>query len=670
MKKIITVCLISLITVTTLAHSEDLPDDLTELSLDALINVQVTSVSKKKESLNKAAAAVYVLSGDEIRRSGASSIPEALRMVPGVHVARIDTHTWAISARGFNGSISDKLEVLMDGRSLYTPFFSGVFWDAQDTYMEDIDRIEVIRGPGATLWGVNAVNGVINIVTKSSSETQGLNAYVGGGDELKQLAGLRYGSKLGDKGHWRAYLKTTTRDDSVQANGLQSTDGYEMTQGGFRVDWDGNERDSFTVQGDVYDSSLENPVIAPPAGNNPAGDDDDVSGYNLIGRWNRALGNGSSFALQLYIDHTERSSPGVFGEERDTYDLDFNHSFSLGERHEIVWGGGYRRSEDEQENPPVAPFSGRLLFLPDSERVSTYNLFVQDQIGLTDATTLTIGSKFSDNDYTGSEVLPSARLSWHPDATRTLWGAVSRAVRLPNRLDNDFVFRIEGFPGPPVITGNREFDSEEVIAYEIGYRFQPLANLSLDLALFYNEYDELRGVENGVPGVTPSTIVNNHEADSYGGELAVFWRQSDKLRVWAGYSNLRLDFEPKSGTNDVTTEASQDNDPRHQGFVRMEWDVTSNIQAGGLLRYVDSIENQVSGTPTSTLSSYTELDIRLAWSPRPAWEIAVVGQNLLDDSHAEQGVAVGTANAASAAAVSEVERGVYAVLTWRPGREE
>lgn len=628
-------------------------EDLTELSLDDLMDIQVTSVSKKEESLAGAAAAIFVISGDEIRRSGASSIPEALRMVPGLHVARIDAHTWAIGARGFNGTVSDKLEVLMDGRSLYTPFFSGVFWDAQDTFMEDIDRIEVIRGPGATLWGANAVNGVINIVTKPAAETQGFVGQVSGGGELEWKAALRYGARVGENGHLRTYAKSTQRDHSARADGMDAADGYEMTQAGFRLDLQHTERDQLTFQGDIYESELGNSV----SGANPAGDPDDVDGYNLIARWTRTLSDTSDFTVQAFVDKTDRFSPGLFGEERSTYDLNLQHRFNLFENHEIVWGGGYRHSRDEQSNPPGAA----LLFLPAKRTVETYNLFVQDQITITDKFKVTLGAKVEENDFTDTEIQPSARFAWTRTPNDTIWGAVSRAVRVPNRLDDDLVI-------PFFLVGNRDFESEELVAYELGYRLRLSENLLLDTTVFWNDYDDLRGVEpSTTPGV-PSTLENNQEGTSYGGELAVFWQARENLRLWAGYSYLYLDIDPKSGSLDTATSASEDDKPSSQALIRVEWDVMPKLELGGMLRYVDELRNQVSGSPTTVVDSYTELDLKVAWKPIADWELALTGQNLLSGAHTEQGTAIGGATAAGAAAVSEVERSIHATVTWRPAQ--
>ena len=651
-----------LVAAASITSAANVDDDLTDLSLDDLMDIQVTSVSKKSESLTGAAAAIFVLTGDEIRRSGATNIPEALRLVPGLHVARVDAHTWAIAARGFNGTVSDKLEVLMDGRSLYTPLFSGVFWDAQDTFMEDIDRIEVIRGPGATLWGANAVNGVINIVTKSAADTQGFVGQVSAGDELEWQTAMRYGSRVGDDAHLRVYAKSFDRDDSERADGMDASDSHDMTQAGFRLDWARDERDHYTLQGDIYEAALDNPSTPP---NNVAGDPDEAEGYNLIGRWTRKLSDDSDFSLQLFVDHTDRLAPGVFGETRDTYDLDFKHRFQLSDRHEITWGGGYRRSEDDQVNPPAALFSTQLLFLPDERTVETYNLFVQDQISLTDRLAITVGTKVEENDFTGTEIQPSMRFAWQRTPQNTIWGAVSRAVRVPNRLDDDILFQVAGAPPPPLLTGNRDFDSEEVIAWELGYRLKPREDLLIDVAVFYNDYDDLRGVEPGAPG-TLGTLENNYEGTSYGGEIALLWRYRDNLRFWAGYSYLQLDLEPKSGSLDVGTEASEDNSPTNQALLRAEWNVLPNVEVGGTLRYVGEVPNQVSGTPTSTLDSYTELDLKLAWFPSREWELALTGQNLLDESHPELGTDRTGATAASASAVSEVERSVHATVTWRP----
>jgi iron complex outermembrane recepter protein len=603
-----------------------LPEDLTEISLESLTNIQVTSVSKRAESLSGAAAAVYVLTGNEIRRSGVRSLPEALRLVPGLTVAQIDAHTWAVTARGFNGTVADKLEVLMDGRSLYTPFFSGVFWDEKNTFIQDIDRIEVIRGPGAALWGANAVNGVINIVTKSAGETQGTLAEAGGGGEIDGFAGIRHGGELGESGHYRAYVQTFRYGENQRVNGADANDNWDQTQAGFRTDWKSGEKDNFTVQGDAYDGSIDTAT------------ETTMEGHNLVGRWTRALSDTSDVNLQFFYDHYKRETPS-YTEERDTYDLDFNHRFQWRPKHEILWGGGYRRSSDD-----IAAV-GILQFVPASLTIDTFSFFAQDQIDVTDKLKVTLGSKFEDNDFTGFEVQPSARFAYLLDDRRTVWGAVSRAVRTPNRLDRSL-------SAPPFLINSTGFESETVIAYELGYRTQLRDNLSLDTALYYNQYDELRGINNSV---APPMISNEGEGDGYGIEISALWRVNDRWRINAGYNFQHLDIDPKSGSSDTSIENADRNDPHHQFLLRSSWDLRDNWTLDGTLRHVSGLPDQHPTGSSANVGSYSDLDLRLAWQYSKSVEFALVGSNLLHASHVE----FGTNNPV------EMERSVMATVTWR-----
>ena len=604
--------------------SAALPADLTEISLESLANIQVTSVSKRAENLSGAAAAVFVLTGREIRRSGVRSLPEALRLVPGLTVARIDAHTWAVTVRGFNGSIADKLEVLMDGRSLYTPFFSGVFWDEKNTFLEDIDRIEVIRGPGATLWGANAVNGVINIVTKSAGDTQGTFAEAGGGNETK-FAGARHGGKLGESGHYRAYVQSFRFGENQRVSGVDANDNWDQTQAGFRTDWVRGEKDAFTVQGDVYEGAIDTLL------------ETEMEGHNLIGRWTRALSDTSDMSLQFFYDHFRRDVPATpYIEERDTYDIDFSHRFQWRPAHEIVWGGGYRRSSDDIQS---------MIFLPDRRTVATVNLFVQDQISVSDKLKVTVGSKFEDNDFSGFEVQPSVRFAYLLDDQRTVWGAVSRAVRTPNRLDQDLF-------APPFVVGSSDFESETVVAYELGYRTQLRDDLSLDTALYYNRYEKLRGVNNSV---APSTISNEGEGDGYGVEISALWQVNPNWRVNAGYNFQHLDIDPLSGSSDTGIDNADRNDPHHQVLLRSSWDLRDNWTLDGTLRHVSGLPDQHPTGSSANVGSYSDLDLRLAWQYSKPVEFAVVGRNLLHDSHVE----FGTNDPV------EIERSLMGTVTWR-----
>ncbi len=406
---------------------------LKQLSLEQLMNIEVTSVAKKEQKVGETAAAIFVITQEEIRRSGVTSIPEALRLAPGVTVSRIDGNSWAIGVRGFGSGLSRSVLVLIDGRSVYTPLFAGVYWDVQDTLLEDIDRIEVIRGPGGTIWGANAVNGVINIITKSATETQGLLATAGGGSEEKGFGSLRYGGKIGEDFSYRVHGKGFRRDGQFTPH-LSDVDDWQMGQGGFRTDWSLSERDKLTFQGDIYKgySGLRTQVSSFSAPFSTIVErDTDLSGMNLLGRWNRTLSETSNLALQIYYDRTFRREP-TFQEERNTVDFDFQHRFKIAGRQELIWGLGYRFTKGDTESVPT------LVISPRNRADNLFSAFLQDEIVLVeDLLRLTVGSKFEHNDYTGFEFQPSGRLLWTPAARHVLWASFSRAVRTPSRVDRD-----------------------------------------------------------------------------------------------------------------------------------------------------------------------------------------------------------------------------------------
>lgn len=631
------------------------PSELKKLSVEELLDVDVTSVSKYPEKLSAAAAAIAVLTQDEIHRSGVTNIPDALRLVPGLDVAQVDAHTWAISSRGFNDIFANKLLVMIDGRTVYTPLFSGVFWEVQDALLEDIDRIEVVRGPGATLWGANAVNGVINIITKSARDTQGLLLGGGGGMEDRGFASIRYGVKLADNTYLRVYSKYFNRDSSVLPNNDPAHDAWDMYRGGFRLDWDPAEEDSFTLQGDIY-AGHENETYAIPSFTFPfathIASQDDVSGGNLLGRWSHRFTPDSELTVQTYYDRTVRDTP-VFSEDRDTGDIDVQQRFALGDRQEVVWGIGFRITHDEVKN------TLNVSLQPDNRTLTLYSAFVQDEISIVpERLRLTLGSKFEHNDFTGFEVQPSARATWTPGYSQTIWAAVSRAVRTPSQAESDI--RIN--PAPPVplppgtitILGNPNMLAEELIAYEMGYRIQPINQLKIDLTAFYNNYDHLRSLEPLAPGpVSPSRVESNFFGETYGAEIAATAQVTKRWRVQGSYSNLQIQLHRKSGSRDLSTErVVEGSSPQNQFSINSLFDLGWNIQFDSTLRYVDAL-------PAPNIPSYVTIDLRLAWSPRPDLEVAIVGRNLLDDRHPEFAPTfIGTQQ-------SEVQRNVYVTVLWR-----
>lgn len=612
----------------------EIPEDLTELSLEALLDIEVTSVSRRPEQQATSAAAVYVLSGDEIARSGARTLPEAMKLIPGLHVARIDGQRWAIAARGFNGTISDKLEVLIDGRSVYSMLFSGTFWDAQDVFMPDIERIEVIRGPASVTWGSNAVNGVINVVTRTAEKTQGALVYGGGGNEHTAFGGVRYGGSVGDSAHWRAYTRYWQRDALVTSAGDEATDSMDMSQAGFRIDWQSADGDRFEVQGDVYENRLE---FATSESLNPDGKDNSQSGSNILARWQRATGPASRWAVQTYWDRTERTQQGTFGELRDTWDIQATFQTRWLKKHELVIGTGYRISRDEQENPPG------VQFIPAKRTLRNANLFINDQYSISEATTLTLGARLEDNELTGFDIQPSLRFSHIVSDRTVLWGAASRALRLPNRLDEDVIIGS--------VVGNKDFEPEELIGTELGVRHLLTRSLSIDASVFHNDYDKLRGVEPSDDS-EPSVIVNNYNATSTGFEISSLWRPTETLNLHLAYNYFTLHFRPDANTADITTKATEDLAPRHQAWLRWEWLPSSRYSIGGQLRHVDEIRG--TGVP-----AFTDLSLRLGWKVSRDVQLALSGQNLLNTRNREWGEAD-----------AEVQRGIYAELIWRPGNGE
>ena len=607
------------------------PSELKKLSLEELLNLEVTSVSRRPEKLSETASAIQVITQEDIRRSGATSIPEALRLASNLQVAQVDSSQWAISARGFTSTTANKLLVLIDGRTVYTPLYSGVFWDVQDTLLEDIDRIEVISGPGATLWGANAVNGVISITTKSAKDTQGLFLEGGGGTELRGFGGVRYGGELATNLHYRVYGTFFDRDSSVFANGNDGTNDWYMGQGGFRLDWDASDINLLTLQGDLYGGRL-----AQPSTNG----DIAVNGGNVIGRWSHTISENSDFRLQLYYDRTHRNRPGLYAEDLDTYDVDFQHRFPLGERQDIVWGLGYRLIEDDVANTPV------LAFLPPRVSRQWFSGFVQDEIALVkDRLHLTLGTKIEHNDYTDFEYQPSGRLAWKLSQRQTVWGAISRAVRTPSRIDNEFF--IPGNP-PFLLQGGTNFVSEELLAYEMGYRIQPHPRLSLSVAAYYNDYDKLRSLERVNPtNAIPVVLANGQKGDSYGAELTADYRATDWWRLRAGYTELQIHIRPKPRSTDTSHGSTESSDPNHQFFLRSSLDLPGHLAFDAGFRYVTHIANL--GVP-----AYGELDVRLAYAPIPRLEVSIVGQNLLHDRHSEF----------RGNPPQEIERSVYGKVSW------
>lgn len=641
---------------------------LADLSLEQLANIEVTSVSKRPEKLQEAATAVHVITGEDIRRFGATSIPEALRLAPGVFVGRVDAHTWAVSARGFPDVFANKMLVLMDGRSVYTPLFSGVYWDVQDTLLEDLNHIEVIRGPGATLWGANAVNGVINITTKSAKETQGALVSTGYGSEEQGFVSARYGGKLGSNTWARVYGKYFNRDDSVLPSGEDANDRWMMGQGGFRTDWEPAQESLFTFQGDLY-SGVEHqtqriPVLSPAM---VRYDEDPVrvNGGNLLGRWTRTFSPDSELKLQAYYDHTSRETD-YLGAVHDTVDFEGQHRIALGRWNEIIWGAGYRMSHDDLRG------SFAISFDPPSRNDQLVNVFAQDEITLVpDHLRFTLGCKVEHNDYTGFEIQPGGRLLWEPNDRHSFWASVARATRTPSRAESDGrLYDQVIWRTPPILVGgigNSDLESEELLAYELGYRVQFHKRVSTDLALFYNDYNQLSQFRYQYPawphGVLEDTPPPTHlwspvvfddvlEGESYGGEVALNYQLTDWWLWRASYSYCNVDLAPLSNADGTTSTYHEGTTPRHQVCVRSLVDLPHNIQLDVTGRYVDEL-------PAFQIPSYFTMDVRIGWRPRANLELTLVGQNLLDDRHPESSPSIIRTQQ------TEVERSVYGKVTWR-----
>jgi iron complex outermembrane receptor protein len=610
------------------------PSELKKLRLEDLVDVQITSAARRPELLSHASSAIDVITNEDIRRSGVTNIPDALRLATAMQVAQIDGHTWAITTRGFNTSTANKMQVLMDGRSLYTPLFSGVFWDKQLTFLPDIEQIEIIRGPGATLWGANAVNGVINIRTKTAEETQGTLVYGGAGNVETGFGGVRYGGSIGKDTFYRVYVMHQSRDSLTLEGGGDAQDDTQITQGGFRLDSKVTADDTITLQGDGYSGSFGQLNAA----------DIEVDGGNVIGRWTRSLAPDSSLTVQAYFDRTHRLIPTVFEEHRNTFDIEFQHQFRYGQ-HDIVYGANYRISSDE-----IGNLGPTLAFLPDERTLHLASAYAQDEWHIVpEKFSLTAGSKFEYNSFGGFEVQPTGRFTWLPGDGQTVWGAVSRAVRTPTRIDQDFVAPNPSSPGDPVLLANPDFESEVVIAYELGYRVKPANNLSFDLAIYYNDYDDIRSVEPQSATGLPVIFENKLTARSYGGSLAMKWRVTDWWRLDGSVSFLQLDFQRKAGSADPNPGSSEGNDPNCTFLVHSAIDLPYNVQFDSYLRYVGDL-------PSPATPSYLELDLRLGWSPVKNFEVALVGRNLLDDHHPEfRGTPMPT---------REVGRSVYGTFRW------
>jgi len=639
--------------------------DLAEATIEELMNITVTTVGKKEQTLSTAPAAVYVITQEDIRRSGATSIPEALRLAPGVEVAQIAADAWAVSIRGFNSRYANKLLVLIDGRSVYSPLFSGVFWGVQDTLLEDVERIEVVRGPGGTLWGANAVNGIINIITKRSSETQGGLITAGGGSYDRGLGAVRYGGTLGARASYRVFGKFLKRDSLADALGNDANDRWGMLRSGFHSDWILSDRNSLTLQGDIYHETAGETfalVLLPPPYSQTFIDDTKSSGGDLLLRWNHRWAGGSKTTLQMYYDRTERSSVSD-RTIHDVFDLDFQNQIQFGGRHDVVWGLGFRSTVEKIRG------SFEVSFTPSNRTLLLFSGFAQDEITLVrDRLRLTLGAKLEHNDFTGLEVQPSLRLLWTPHRRHTLWAAVARAVRTPSVGEQSVRLNSAAFPGPEGMTyllaflGDPDFKSEDLLAYEFGYRAQPGKRLSLDVAAFYNVYHHLASAEPGIPFlesspspphlVLPIHLGNQVDGAGYGIEVAASYTPVRPWKLSGSYSWLRTQVRHDPSNPNISSLSLPGDNPQHQFQLHSYLSLPRSFEFDTNLFYIDELKTQ--GIPR-----YTRLDTRLAWHPKEKLELSCGLQNLLNAQHPEFSSTLGIQGSA------QVKRSYYGKITWR-----
>jgi iron complex outermembrane receptor protein len=636
------------------------PPALTELTLEQLGDIQVVSVSKRPEEVWHTGAAVHVITHDDIKRSGATSIPEVLRLAPGIEVARIDSDHWSIGVRGFGDQFSKSLLVLIDGRSIYTPLFAGMYWPAHDALLDDVDRIEVIRGPGGTIWGADAVTGVINIITKSAADTRGAVVTAGAGNVDHGIGAFRYGG--GDSTHaYRVYAKGASRGAEDHADDA-SFDDWWTTQTGFRADVTPNSEDTFTLQGDLSKGShgqrVTVPSFSPPA-QVPLDGNLDAFGVNLRARWDRTITAQRGFHLQAYFDRTSWLAPH-FGEQRNTFDVDFVHDATVAARHTITAGAGARVSPSH-----FIQMIPSLNFTPGDETSSVYSAFAQDEIALVpDRLWLTAGSKVEHNSYTGFEVQPDVRAVWMPHADQSIWGAVTRAVRTPSRIENAIVSTAYStttvVPIYLRINGNADFQAERTLSYEAGYRARPVPRTYVDIAAFHNVHRGLGsfGLGNVSLEQTPSPLhavadvvyVNGVNGTSDGFEVSPDWQLSPALQLRGSYSFVRFDLSNAPDSIDVNAVNRYEGaSPHHQTRLEAHAAPIAGVD-------VDLTYRAVSALSAPKVPGYGTADARIGLAISKAMELAVVGQNLLTPSHPEfghLGLPVGIA------------RSIYVELRWQ-----
>lgn len=644
--------------------------DPTLLSLEELMNIEVSSAAKRPQRLSDAATAIYAIGREEIRRSGATSLPELLRTVPGVQVSRIDGSRYAVSIRGFSSRYSGKLLILQDGRTLYSPLFSGTYWEAQDVLLEDVERIEVIRGSGGTLWGANAVNGVINIITREAKDTQGTFAELRGGS-LEAGAAVRHGVALEGGGFARAYAKVDRHDPLLTAAGDDAHDAWKQKRAVFRVDLAPSATDAVTVQGDVFEAHSQQTVLQMPVPTNPLNivgpsfvpDTARSTGANVLVRWKRDLGSRESWHLQAYVDQTRQAD--VMQQHRiDTVDVEWQHRLPLTERQDLTWGLGVRSVRQQLDG------SFTVDMVPDRQSDLLYSAFVQDEIRLHEDVQLTLGTKLEHNGYTGLETQPSARIQWRASPTDNVWAAASRSVATPSMASTSAFAHVGLQPVPMLgaaivgVRGNPDLQSEVMNSFELGYRGQFGPSFNVDVATFYNRYDNLVSREFGMPvlvttpvpfPVIPMLFENQMDGKTYGVELAANWQVSPRWRLHGSYSWLKMDLKAKPGGSGLAPFGSAGSSPRQMVKLHSLHNLAHNLEFDASLNFSSGLTFE---TPTGVLAvpSYTRMDLRLGWRPSPKVEVNLIGRNLLKKQHAEY--------VADDVRASEVPRSVMAQVKW------
>jgi iron complex outermembrane receptor protein len=643
--------------------SQSPPGDLTQVSIENLMNMEVTSVSKKEQPVLRTAAAVFVLTQEDIRRSGMTTLPDVLRLVPGLDVAQIDADNWAVSSRGFNGRFANKLLVLIDGRGLYSPEFAGVFWQAQDLMLEDIDRIEVIRGPGATLWGANAVTGVINILTKKARDTQGGLLTVGGGMQERGFTGARFGISNGDNLAYRFYGNYFDRGEFQNASGGGAGDDWDGLRSGFRVDSQPNSKDSLSFEGDIYrdaaNSQAHVATFTPPFNTTPLTQTTSLGG-DLLGRWTHTYSPRSDFSLQMYYDGISRDDVTV-NAVIHLFDIDFQDHFAFGARHDFIWGGGFRTSSDSLSA------SSAVSFNPPSLRTNLSSVFIQDEITIVPSRLwFTPGIRLEHNPFTDLTLEPSGRLLWSMTENQSLWISAAQAARTPQRSERGLHDITTVFPGPGGtltsidLFGGPAADEEDMLDFEAGYRAQVTKTVSLDLATFYDHYKDLQTREPGAPFfsatpvphvVVPLFYANGMHGTGYGGELSLGWKPAGFWKLDAGYSFLRQIFHLNPGSQDPSSLLSAGDNPRHQFQLRSQFNLPHRTEFDTAVFYIGRLLDQ-------SVPAYTRLDLRIGWHPLESVDLDLVGQNLLAPRQLEFLNNTGIVP-------SYATRIVFARLTWR-----